>query len=183
MVLPINPTDAQTLLDAGKLLVWGGKQLKVWIEARQAAEPDAKPTTTQKKKTAPDVAIVVRISRMNVEDVRHYLDTHKIKADLIVISNTTSDEAIHLPSDADAWEEMVREFYTAFTKIQAQSGAKRFHIFLSAPAALAFAMGCTMSTLYDVRLYQWDIEQHVYFEAIRGASRKRLMSPSKGSAH
>jgi hypothetical protein len=178
MIPPISPSDLQTAWDATKLFVWAGKQLKAWVESRQpgAAEAKAKPARKAKRR---DVAIVVRISRLNVEDVRAFLAARKIDADLVVISNSPSDQVVHLPNDAEAWEELVREFYAAFTKIQAETGARRFHLFLAAPAALGFAMGCTMSTLYDVHLYQWDPDRQTYVEIIRGTSRNRLMAPVK----
>jgi len=182
-MLPLTPSDAETLKTATGLLLWAGKQIKVWIEARRAdreTNPKAKPPTIGKAKKPRDVAIVVRISRLAVEDVHAYLKQRKLDADVIVISNSDSDEVIHLPNKAEVWEELVREFYTAFTKVQAEFGAQRFHIFVSAPSALTFAMGCTMSTLYDVHLYQWDLENHTYVEVIRGTSRERLMKVVKG---
>jgi len=177
-MLPLSPTDAQTLKDATGLLLFAGQQIKAWIVARQAARADkpAKEVETLGEAKQPgDVAIVVRISRLNVVDVRAYLKLRQIDADLIVISNSDSDEVRNLPYEAEVWEELVREFYAAFTQVQARYGAQRFHVFVAAPAALTFAMGCTMSTLYDVHLYQWDLGQHTYVEVIRSTSRERLM--------
>lgn len=182
MMLPLTPSDAETLKEATGLLLWAGKQIKVWIEARLADGRDAPKTdleTKGKKKKPRDIAIVVRISRLAVEDVHAYLKKQNLDADLIVISNSDTDKVVHLSNKAEVWEELVREFYTAFTKVQAEFGAQRFHIFVSAPAALTFAMGCTMSTLYDVHLYQWDLEDHTYVEVIRGTSRERLMKQVK----
>lgn len=180
-MLPILPNDAEALKQAVPLLLWTGKQIKAWLEARQAGNPQAMPEKTHQKKTPSDVAIAVRISRLNVEDVRAFLAARRIAADVVVISNSDSDEVVHLPNEAGVWEELVREFYTAFTTIQAQIGARRFHIFLSAPAALSFAMGCTMSTMYDVHLYQWDGDRGTYTEVIRGTSRERLMKPARAA--
>ncbi|HLF25544.1 MAG TPA: SAVED domain-containing protein [Anaerolineae bacterium] len=178
-MLPISPADAQTLKDAVPLLLWAGKQIKAWLQARQANPPKSRAGAVRGQRAARDVAIVVRISRVNVEDVRVFLEQQQIDAEMIVISNSDTDEVVYLPNAADAWEELVREFYTAFSKIQAEFGARRFHIFLAAPAALAFAMGCTMSTLYDVQLYQWDLDEQTYVEVIRGTSRKRLMARAR----
>lgn len=183
MTLPLSPTDAQTLKEAVGILFWAGKQIKVWLEARQAdreASAGAKPASKGKSKKPRDVAIIVRISRPATEDVHVYLKKRNLDADVIVISNSDSGVVAHLPNKAEVWEELVREFYTAFTKVQAEFGAQRFHIFVSAPAALTFAMGCTMSTLYEVHLYQWDLENHTYVEVIRGTSRERLMKEVKG---
>ncbi|HEY4687752.1 MAG TPA: SAVED domain-containing protein [Anaerolineae bacterium] len=178
-MIPISPTDAQTLADATKILLWAGKQIKAWLEARQANKPKPASGKTSRKKAPTDVAIAVRISRLSVEDVRAFLAARRIAADIVVISNSDTDEVVHLPNEAGVWEELVREFYTAFTTIQAEIGARRFHVFLAAPAALSFAMGCTMSTMYDVHLYQWDGDRGTYVEVVRGTSRERLMKPAR----
>ena len=180
MIPTITPSDLDNAKTALELILWAGKHLKVWVESR-TPDTESKAKTAKPKKMPGDIAIAVRISRLNVQDVKAYLAAHKIDAEVLVIANTREDEVVHLLNDPDAWEEIVREFYTAFTKIQAERGAKRFHIFLAAPAALAFAMGCTMSTLYDVHLYQWDLDRQTYVEVIRGTSRKRLMTPVKGA--
>ena len=178
MIPPISPSDVETAKKAFDLMVWAGEHIKAWIESRESkADASAKPSP--KTKTPNAVAIAVRISRMNVADVKAFLAAHKIDAQMIVVANSEMDEPVHLLNDPDLWEAIVREFYTAFTQIQAERGAKTFHTFLAAPAALAFAMGCTMSTFFDVHLYQWDPDRQTYVEVIRGTSRRRLMTPAK----
>lgn len=179
MIPNITPTDLENAKTGIDILFWVGKHVKVWWDSRNEDEGKSKSKTATKKKSTRDVAIAVRISRMNVADVRSFLAARKTDADLVIISNSDTDEVVHLPNDPNVWEEIVSEYYTAFTKIQAEHGAKRFHVFLAAPAALAFAMGATMGTLYEVRLYQWDQEHHVYTEVIRGTSRERLMRSVK----
>jgi hypothetical protein len=181
--IPIDVTqiDWAKVAEGGKLLLWAGGQIKVWIEKRMAATPKSPsaPSGTTTEVAPKEIAIVVLISRPAEQDVRAFLQSQNIEADLFRIESLTPQ----LPPDPNVWEEIVREFFAVFNRIQATSGARKFHIFLAGPAALAFAMGCTLSTLFDVHLYQWPVGgTGSYYEVIRGTSRERLMSPPKSAA-
>jgi len=118
---------------------------------------------------------VVQLSMSPVKDVRRFLDTQGIEADLILVTRPDAGASGMMPVDAAVWEETVREFHRGFSAVQEERGAQRFHLFMSAPTVLAFAMGCTVSTQYDFHLYQWVPESGRYVEVIRGVTRDRLM--------
>jgi SMODS-associated and fused to various effectors sensor domain len=124
-------------------------------------------------KQSREVALVVQLSRTPLKDVQRFLESRRIEAEMIVVTRPGDPPELFIPVEPALWEEIVRDFHAGVVRVQQQRGAQRFHVFLAAPAALAFAMGCTMSTQYDAHLYHWD--GSTYVEVIRDTSRHRLM--------
>jgi hypothetical protein len=162
----LHDVDPNQVLRAMEI-VWRGSRLLFGLLGKLSSRPRQ------------DVALVVEINRPAVEDVKRFLEQRSIDADVVVVTRRDIAAGQNLPMEPAVWEEIVREYYDGFTQLQRQRGTRRFHVFLAAPAALVFAMGCTMSTQYDVHLYQWSesgtSDERTYVEVIRGTSRQRLM--------
>ncbi len=138
-------------LELEKERVWRGEYLEVAWGKINDVEKD-------------DVAVVVDISRPIRADVERFLQTKGIGADIAVISMISGQR--DLEGSKEEWEGIVAEFFPGLSAILDKIRAKRIHIFLSAPANLAFAMGCLLGTHYDVHLYQWIPNLRSYQEII-----------------
>ncbi len=124
-----------------------------------------------------EVAILVDITKRSLKDVAAYLDRQKIDANLIVITNDPaySSQVNFLdPLNAAEWEELLSDFSVAMNAIQHAVGAVRLHIFIAAPVALAFGLGCMWGTVSKANVYHWDGDT---YQLITHISRK-LKNPS-----
>jgi hypothetical protein len=105
-----------------------------------------------------DVAIVVEITRPAVATVKRFLDQAKIDANIVVIRSAKlgEDQALQMLDDAKPaeWAEVVKTFRKQVEAIVNKGGVqRRFHVFISGPAALSFGLGSVVSTLYNMHVY------------------------------
>ncbi len=96
------------------------------------------------------VAVIVNISRDIQPYVMDFLRGEGIDAEVVVIA--TPQE---LKDDKEEWEDFVTELFQQLSTTIQQIGARPIHLFISAPASLAFAVGCMLGTHYRLHLYQW----------------------------
>ena len=97
-----------------------------------------------------DIAIVLSLTRPIKSTVEDFLYKERIIADIVEIERKK-----RLSSNGKEWMKIVSEFYKIFLKIQNTLGAPTYHLFLSAPPALTFALGSVLGLNYDVRIYHW----------------------------
>ena len=166
--------SGDVLASSGKValyVVQKGAKLVAYLMMR-AQKPVEKTTPRRKKKTPipvkPDVAIVVDINRRSLTDVAAYLDEKKIDADMIIVTNDPAyrSKSVFLdPTCQSDWENVVREFSTVMDGIKHTVGGARLHIFLSAPGALAFALGAVRGLVDESTIiYHW--EKQTYFPVV-----------------
>lgn len=146
-----------------------GKQLTAFLGTRTETEKKglgrrvATANTKQLKKQ--HIAIVVAITKHALGDVAAYLEKKDIDADLLVLTNTTEyGRAIKpLSPKRKEWEEVVREFSIITEKIKKEAPDKaQLHIFISAPVALAYALGAVWGTVDEGALiYHWESQTYV----------------------
>lgn len=141
---------------------------KLGLEKLKARVSEPKKTTTESKFSKGDIAIIVSITRPIKSTVEDFLYKERIVADIVEIEGEG-----RLPSNEDDWTKIVTEFYEIFLKIQSTLGAPRYHLFVSAPVALAFALGSVLGLNYDVHVYHWFEEMNDYKEVLV-TSRKLL---------
>ena len=115
-----------------------------------------------------DVAVMVQINQFLVPTTKKFLENEGIDAHLILITNVEDGSLIkYLDNDKkQEWIDVVADFFDAVTGIERDWGAKTLHVFLSAPAALAFALGCKMSVQHNIRLYNWVAEERSYVRVL-----------------
>lgn len=118
-----------------------------------------KTSQTEWRITKEHVAIVVDISKRTLVDVTGYLQSKKIDADIVMVTNDPAygEQVIFLnPESEKEWNDITLEFKSLMNKIKRNAGGKQVHIFLSAPLPLAFAMGAVWGTVDDAVVYHWE---------------------------
>jgi hypothetical protein len=121
---------------------------------KPAASAESEPKVTKK-----DVAIVIDITHRSLTQVAEYLDSEKIDADFIVITNDpTYGDKIKMvkPQNEKEWKAILKDFASHMTKIQKTVGNARVHIFMSTPLALAFGLGCVWGTVHPATIYHYE---------------------------
>lgn len=115
-----------------------------------------------------DVAVMVQINQFLVPTTKKFLENEGIDAHLVLITNVEDGSSIkYLDNDKkQEWIDVVADFFDAVTEIERNWGAKTLHVFLAAPAALAFALGCKMSVQHNIRLYNWVAEERSYVRVL-----------------
>jgi hypothetical protein len=141
---------------------------KLGLEKLKARISEQKKVTTEPRFSGGDIAIVVSITKPIKSTVEKFLYKEKIIADIVEIEGEK-----RLSSNEEDWIKIITEFYRIFLKIQSTLGAPRYHLFVSAPVALAFALGSVLGLNYDVHVYHWFEEMNDYKEVLI-TSRKLL---------
>lgn len=109
--------------------------------------------------TKKDVAIIIDINRRSLTQVAEYLESKKVDADFIVITNdpTYGEQVKFLnPKSPKEWEALLKDFALHMTRIQRTVGSARVHIFQSTPVALAFSLGCVWGTVHPGAVYHYE---------------------------
>jgi len=100
-----------------------------------------------------DVAVIIDFLPSSAEgDVRRYLEAKRIDATICICENPDDSGFLDI-NDKDSWENATRGIYATLTTI-AKASPKRVHIFLSCPAALAFAIGNVARQTCNPYVYQ-----------------------------
>ena len=108
----------------------------------------------KKEKIKDEVAIVVDFNAISVKaEVEKYLEARSIDSTILVCSNPAGDARLDL-DDEDQWSDAVKGFYQLLKKVQ-ETAPKKIHLFISAPVALAFAIGYVSRPLQPY-IYQFD---------------------------
>ncbi len=115
-----------------------------------------------------DIAIVISITRPVRVTVDTFLYRNRIIAEIMEIEGKG-----RLSQKQEEWTAIVAEFYQIILNIQRVLGAPTYHLFVSAPAALTFALGAVLGLNYDVHVYHWFEEINDYREVVV-TSRKLL---------
>lgn len=143
------------------VLISKGKQAWTYLVGRKEEDLTVKD----------DVAILVQVIRPSAVDVKNYLEENNIDAPLYIVSNSEAKEneiGVARIDDRDrrAWKAVAKDFANEIAKIQKRYGAKQYHIFIAAPSVLAFALGCSVGTLYRMKLYNWLRDESTYVEVL-----------------
>lgn len=148
----------------------GAKMISYLITRGKKTTPRTKPNAARKPRTQPtgqlealvtkkDVAIVIDINKRTLLQVAEYLESKKIDADFIVITNdpTYGDQIKLLKSkNLKEWEAVLKDFALHMTKVQKAVGRANVHIFQSTPVALAFGLGCVWGTVQPGTIYHYE---------------------------
>jgi hypothetical protein len=134
---------------------------KLGLEKLKARISEPKKVTTEPRFSGGDIAIVVSITKPIKSTVEKFLYEERIIADIVEIEGEK-----RLSSNDEDWIKIVTEFYRIFLIIQSTLGAPRYHLFVSAPAVLAFALGSVLGLNYDVHVYHWFEEMNDYKEVL-----------------
>lgn len=152
-------------------VVQKGAKMVSYLITRKKKEPaKAKAKTSRKPRpvstvreeaqvTKKDVAIVIDINKRSLTQVAEYLESQKIDADFIVITNDPaySDKIKMLKSkNSKEWEAILKDFALHMTRIQKTVGNANVHIFQSTPVALAFGLGCVWGTVQPGTIYHYE---------------------------
>lgn len=121
----------------------------------RTSEP--KEATPEPRYSGKDIAIAVSITRPIRPTVEDFLYRKKIVAEIVEVEGKG-----RLSSSEKDWTEIVSEFYQIILKIQSVAGAPTYHLFVSAPAALTFALGTVLGLNYNVHVYHWFEELNDY---------------------
>lgn len=104
--------------------------------------------------------------------VQLYLKKNNIKANIVKV--TTPDESNLLdPENLKEWEDLVRKFSTMLDVVLREMSPQRIHIFLSAPLALTFGIGCTIGNIVSPFIYHLDNVSKEYKLVITADNRLR----------
>lgn len=128
--------------------------------------PKPKEVTPETRYSGKNIAITVSITRPIRSTVENFLYRKKIVAEIVEIEG----KGRLSPSEED-WTEIINEFYQIILKIQSVAGAPTYHLFVSAPAALTFALGTVLGLNYDVHVYHWFEELNDYERVLVTSSR------------
>jgi hypothetical protein len=141
----------------------GAKMVSYLITPKKKETPGSRKPTLKSgqegKVTKKDVAIVIDINHRTLTQVAEYLDSKKIDADFIVITNDPaySDKIQMLNyKNQKEWEAILKDFASHMTKIQRAVGSARVHIFQSTPLALSFGLGCVWGTVHPGTIYHYE---------------------------
>lgn len=144
------------------LMVRLGVELgKLGLEELKARIFKPKKVMTEPRFSEGDIAIVVSITKPIKPTVEKFLYKERIIADIVEIEGEK-----RLSSNEEDWKKIVTEFYRIFLKIQSTLGAPQYHLFVSAPAVLSFALGSVLGLNYDVHVYHWFEEMNDYKEVL-----------------
>jgi len=124
--------------------------------------------TAERKFSGEDIAMAISITRPIRPTVEKFLAKKKIMAQVVEIEGRG-----RLPPNEEDWTQIVSEFYEIVLEIQSVLGAPTYHLFVSAPASLTFALGAVLGLNYDVNIYHWFEELNDY-KKILNTSRKLL---------
>lgn len=112
-----------------------------------AAWPDiAAPTAVPPRD---DIAVVVSLAQPALPTAAAYLDDQGIPAHFLLLTNVPAyDKTEFLGVDSD-WEAIGQLFFQTMQTIRLEFPKARLHLFLAAPVALGFLLGCTWGTVFQ----------------------------------
>jgi len=97
---------------------------------------------SKKEQIKDDVVIIIDFGISSIESsVERYIAANSKLTDSTVLTCKNPNGYVNLDlEDEDQWRDAVKDIYVLIKKID-ESSAKRIHLFMSAPASLAFAIG------------------------------------------
>jgi len=117
-----------------------------------------------------DVAVEIRLASHNLtSDVENYLKANN-KDYAIVNIQTLNAGNLPLP-EKNEWAEYISEIYTLLNDLKNQYHINRYHIFLSTPVAIAFALGMAIGHFWDTYIYNYNPKAEIknkYFKVLEG---------------
>lgn len=136
-------------------LISTGKRTWTYIVGREEEIP-------KKRK---DVAIAVQINMFIAQQVKEYLEKHKIDANMILITNSKdARRTSYLDNNKpEEWREVINDFVEEIRNTERAMGATTFYLFMATPAALAMALGCALGRQRRAYLYNWDPSGGTYW--------------------
>lgn len=96
-----------------------------------------------------DIAVVVSMAQPALPTAATYLDDQGIPAHFVLLTNVPAynrTEFLNVDSD---WEAIGQLFFQTMQKVRLEFAQARLHLFLAAPVALGFLLGCTWGTVYQ----------------------------------
>lgn len=115
------------------------------------------------KTLAADTAVVLDLAgHVASGHVQRYLSLQEAPIPLVQVSNTYNG---HLQEES--WTPVVREIFTAFSRLQREPIVERIHLFHSMPIGLALGVGMALGAFVPVTVYNWDRDQGTYYAVLR----------------
>ncbi len=165
VVIHYNLPDAQT---PGSSASVPTKQTvaHAWQVGQTKANLNFNPELKLKRKA---LAIVFPITVPIIKQVCNYLrDELSLSADIVVITNSDDPkvkEGEELPANQpDKWKELTNSFAALLERVGKDGHQPAIHLFISAPAALAYALGISAgyNNSHPVRIYHFDRDDKRY---------------------
>ncbi|MCB8980664.1 MAG: SAVED domain-containing protein [Ardenticatenaceae bacterium] len=96
-----------------------------------------------------DIAVVVSLAQPALPTAAAYLDDQGVPAHFLLLTNVPAyDKTEFLDVDSD-WEAIGQLFFQTMQTVRLEFSKARLHLFLAAPVALGFLLGCTWGTVYQ----------------------------------
>lgn len=96
-----------------------------------------------------DIAVVVSLAQPALPTAAAYLDDQGIPTHFLLLTNVPSyNKTEFLGVDSD-WETIGQLFFQTMQTVRLEFPKVRLHLFLAAPVALGFLLGCTWGTVYQ----------------------------------
>ncbi len=96
-----------------------------------------------------NIAIVVSMAQPALPTAAAYLDDQGIPAHFLLLTNIPAYDKIQFLSVDSDWEALGQLFFQTMQTLRMEFPRARLHIFLAAPVALGFLLGCTWGTVYQ----------------------------------
>jgi len=132
----------------GLLLELDGVFVKVDAPENKANEP---------VKVKDVVTVIIDFTQRSIEeDVIRFLAAERIDSTVVVCNNPNGYVGLDLYNHTE-WEDAVRGIYVTIKKFIEAGPRRGINIFISAPAALAFALGYVLRPTPNLHVYQFNL--------------------------
>lgn len=103
-----------------------------------------------------EISVIIDMGTMTIlNSVNEFLNAKKIDSTVFICNHPNG--YVHMDLDnQDEWKSAVKGIYTLINEIYAKIRPEKVHIFLSAPAALTFAIGYVLRPFCTPYLYQYN---------------------------
>ena len=107
-----------------------------------------------------DIAVVVSMAQPALPTAAAYLDDQDVPAHFVLLTNVPAYNKTEFLSVESDWEAIGQLFFQTMQTVRLEFPKARLHLFLAAPVALGFLLGCTWGTVY-----QGDYLYHLHRDA------------------
>lgn len=117
-----------------------------------------------------NLAIIIQFASHSARaSVIKYLEANDIKTNILEITHKNAGNI-----QISDWSEEVSEIYSVIQNYTKEHFTEKFHIFLSAPIPIAFALGLALGSYIHTKVYQYTPSEHAFSTYIPIFSTKML---------
>lgn len=96
-----------------------------------------------------DIAVVVSMAQPALPTAAAYLDDQGVPAHFLLLTNVPAYNKTQFISVDSDWEAIGQLFFQTIQTVRLEFPKARLHLFLAAPVALGFLLGCTWGTVFQ----------------------------------